>query len=67
MPYYRQNQPSTSMSNTTMMTTPSPLQKTEAAPPSTTNMSVAPPPPNKNVEFTVKKDPKPLNMKKSYV
>ena len=29
-------------------------------------MSVAPPPPNKNVESTIKKDPKPSNMKKSY-
>ena len=67
MPYYRQNQPSTSMSNTTMTTTPSPLPSAEATPPPTTNMSVAPPPPNKNVESTVKKDPKPSNMKKSYV
>ena len=66
MPYYRQNQPSTSTSNTMMMTTPSPLPSAEAAPPPTTNMSVAPPPPNKNVESTIKKDPKRSNMKKSY-
>jgi len=45
---------------------PSPLPAAEAAPPPTTNMSVAPPPPNKNIEFTVKKGPKPSNMKKSY-
>ena len=66
MPYYRQNQPSTSTSNTTMTTTLSSLPSAEATPPPTTNMSVAPPPPNKNVESTVKKDPKPSNMKKSY-
>ena len=29
-------------------------------------MSAALPPPNKNVESTIKKDPKPSNMKKSY-
>ena len=67
MPYYMQNQPSTSSSNMMMMTTPSPLPSAEAAPPPTTNISAAPPPPNKNVESTVKKDPKPSNMKKSYV
>ena len=66
MPYYRQNQPSTSTSNTTMTTTLSSLPSAEATPPPTTTMSVAPPPPNKNVESTVKKDPKPSNMKKSY-
>jgi len=66
MPYYKQNQPSTSMSNTTMTTTSSPLPSAEATPPPTTNMSAAPPPPNKNVESTIKKDLKPLNMKKSY-
>jgi len=66
MPYYRQNQPSTSMSNTMITTTLSPLPSAEAVPPPTTNMPVAPPPPNKNVESTVKKDPKPSNMKKSY-
>jgi len=67
MPYYRQNQPSTSTSNTTMTTTPSPLPSAEATPPPTTNMSAAPPPPNKNVESTVKKNSKPSNMKKSYM
>jgi len=66
MPYYMQNQPSTSSSNMMMTTTPSSLPSTEAAPPPTTNISVVPPPPNKNIESTVKKDPKPSNMKKSY-
>ena len=66
MPYYRQNQPLTSTSNMTMTTTLSPLPSAEAAPPPTTNMSVVPPSPNKNIESTIKKDPKPLNMKKSY-
>ena len=66
MPYYMQNQPSTSSSNIMMMTTLSPLPSAEAAPPPTTNMSVAPPPPSKNVESTIKKDPKLSNMKKSY-
>ena len=67
MPYYRQNQPSTSTSNTMMTTTPFPLPSAEAALPPTTNMSAAPSSPNKNIESTVKKDPKPSNMKKSYV
>ena len=49
------------------MNTPFPLPSVENAPPPTTNISVVPPPPNKNVESTVKKAPKPLNMKKSYV
>ena len=49
------------------MTTPSSLSSAEVAPSSTTNISVAPSPLNKNVESTVKKDPKPSNMKKSYV
>ena len=66
MPYYMQNQPSTSSSNMTMTTTLSSLPSAEAAPPSTTNISVAPPLSNKNVESTIKKDPKPSNMKKSY-
>ena len=66
MPYYMQNQPSTSSLNMTMMTTPSPLPSAEAAPPLTTNMLVALPPSNKNVKSTVKKDPKPSNMKKFY-
>jgi len=66
IPYYMQNQPSTSSSNMIMTTTLSPLPSVEAAPPPTTNMSAAPPPLNKNIEFTVKKDPKPSNMKKSY-
>ena len=66
MPYYRQNQPSTSTSNITMTTTLSPLPSTEAAPSPTTNIPAAPPPPNKNVESTIKKDSKPSNMKKSY-
>ena len=66
VPYYRQNQLSTSTSN--MKTnTPFPLPSAEAASPPTTNMSVTPPPPNKNVESTVKKAPKSSNMKKSYV
>ena len=50
-----------------MMTTPSPLPSAETTPPPTTNISAAPPLPNKNVKSTVKKDPKPLNMKKFYV
>ena len=66
MPYYMQNQPSTSSSNMMMTTTPSPLPSAEAPPPPTTNMSAAPPSSNKNIKSTVKKDPKPLNMKKSY-
>ena len=66
MPYYTQNQPSTASSNMMMMNTPSPLPSTEVAPPPTTNILGAPPPPNKNVESTAKKDPKPLNLKKSY-
>ena len=49
-----------------MMTTPSPLSSAEVAPPPTTNMLAAPPSPNKNIESTVKKDPKPSNMKKTY-
>ena len=65
MPYYRQNQLSTSTLNT-KTNTPSPLPFTENASPPTTIMSVAPSPPNKNVESTVKKAPKPLNIKKSY-
>jgi len=67
MPYYMQNQPSTSSSNMMMTTTPSSLPSAEAAPPPTTNISVVLPPPNKNIESTVKKDPKPSNMKKSYM
>ena len=47
-------------------TTLSSLQNAEAAPPPTTNISAAPHPPNKNVKSTIKKDPKSLNMKKSY-
>ena len=65
MPYYRQNQPSTSTSNTkTNISVP--LPSIEAAPPPITNTSAASPPPNKNVKSTVMKNPKPLNMKKSY-
>ena len=65
VPYYKQNQLSTSTLD--MKTnTPFPLPSAEAAPPSTTNMSVTPPPSNKNVESTVKKAPKSSNMKKSY-
>ena len=67
MPYYMQNQPSTESSNTTMTNTPSPLPSAEAAPPPTVNIPRAPPPSNKNVESTTKKDPKPSNLKKSYV
>ena len=66
MPLYRQNQPSTTALNTTT-SNPSPLSSAEVASPLTTNMSAAPPPPNKTIEITVKKGPKPLNMKKSYV
>ena len=66
MPYYMQNQPSTASSNTMMINTPSPLPSAEVAPPPTANISGAPPPPNKNVESTTKKDPKPSNLKKSY-
>jgi len=67
MPYYMQNQPSTLSSNMIMTTTPFPLPFAEAAPSPTTNISAAPSPPNKNIESTIKKDSKPLNMKKSYV
>ena len=50
-----------------MMTTPSPLPSAETTPPPTTNISAALPLPNKNVKSTVKKDPKPANIKKFYV
>jgi len=63
--FYRQNQPSTSTLNT-KLNVPTPLPSTEDAPPTTTNMLVAPPPPDKNVESTIKKNPKSSNMKKSY-
>ena len=66
MLYYMQNQPSTSSSNMLMMTTLSSLSSAEVAPPPTTNMLAALPPPNKNIESTVKKDLKSLNMKKTY-
>jgi len=66
MPYYRQKQLSTLTSNMKMNTS-TPLPSTGTTPPPTTNMSVVPPPPNKNIESTVKKAPKPLNMKKSYM
>ena len=33
----------------------------------TTNIPVAPSPPNKNIDSTIKKTPKPLNTKKSYI
>ena len=66
MPYYRQKQLLTSTLNMEMNTsTPLPSMRATLSP--TTITSVAPPPPNKNVESTVKKTPKPLNMKKSYV
>ena len=61
-----QNQPLTASLNMTMTNIPSPLPSAEVAPPPTANISGAPPPPNKNVESTIKKDPKPSNMKKSY-
>jgi len=66
MPYYMQNQPSTESSNTTMTNIPSPLPSAEVATPPTINTPRALPPSNKNVESTAKKDPKPLNLKKSY-
>ena len=66
MPYYSQKQPSTKSSNMTMTNTPSPLPSVEVAPPPTINIPRTPPPPNKNVESTTKKDPKPSNLKKSY-
>ena len=65
MPYYRQNQPSTPTSNMTTAN-PSPLPAAEASPPPATNISAALLPPNKNVKSTIKKDPKPSNIKKSY-
>ena len=65
IPFYRQNQLSTSTLNTKLNISV-PLPSTEDAPPTTTNMLVVPPPPNKNIESTVKKDPKPSNIKKSY-
>jgi len=67
MPYYMQNQPSTESSNMTVTNTPSPLPSAEVTPPPTVNIPRAPPPPNKNNESTAKKDPKPSNLKKSYV
>ena len=66
LPFYRQNQPSTLTLNT-KSNVPTPLPSIKDAPPTTTNMPAALPPPNKNIENTVKKDPKPSNMKKSYV
>ena len=66
MPYYSQKQPSTKSSNMTMTNTPSPLPSTEVASPPTINIPRALPPPNKNIESTTKKDPKPSNLKKSY-
>ena len=66
MPYYSQKQPSTESSNTMMTNTLSPLPSAEVAPPPTINIPRAPPPPNKNVESTAKKDPKPSNLKKTY-
>ena len=66
MPYYRQKQLSTLTLNMEMNTS-TPLPFMGATPSSTTNTSVALSPPNKNIESTVKKAPKPLNMKKSYV
>ena len=65
MLYYRQNQPSTSTSNTKTNISTS-LSFTEIAPPPTTNMSVVLSPPNKNVESTIMKNPKPSKMKKFY-
>ena len=44
---------------------PFPLQKAEAASSPTTNMLAASPP-NKTIEITIKKGPKPLYIKKSY-
>ena len=66
MPYYKQKQLSTSTSNIEINTSISP-PSAETTPPPTINISVAPPPPNKNIESTVKKAPKSLNMKKSYM
>ena len=66
MPYYMQNQPSTVSLNMTITNAPSLLPSAEMAPPPTANISGALPPPNKNVESTTKKDPKPSNLKKSY-
>ena len=45
---------------------PTSLLSTENVSFTTTNMPVTLPPPNKNIENTVKKDLKSLNMKKSY-
>ena len=67
MPYYMQNQPSSESSNITMTNTSSSLPSVEAAPPPTVNVPRAPPPLNKNVKSTTKKDPKPSNLKKSYM
>ena len=66
IPYYRQNQPSTPTLNI-IMANPSPLPATEAASPSAANMLAALPSSNKNIESIIKKNPKPSNMKKSYV
>ena len=66
MPYYKQKQLSTPTSNIEINTSISP-PSAETTPPPTINISVAPPPPNKNIESTVKKAPKSLNMKKSYM
>jgi len=65
MSYYRQKQLLTSTSNIEMNTS-TPSLSMGATPPPTTVKSVASTPPNKNVESTIKKAPKPLNMKKSY-
>ena len=65
IPLYRQNQPLTMALNITTSNL-FPLPSVEAALLPTTNMSVTPPPPNKTIEITIKKGPKPLNMKKFY-
>ena len=65
IPYYRQNQPLTLTLNMEL-NTPIPLPSMGITSPPTTNISVAPLLPNKNVESTIKKAPKPSNIKNSY-
>jgi len=65
-PFYSQNQLSSSSLNKES-NVPTPLPSTKVAPPTITNKSMAPPPPTKNIESTIKKDPKLSIMKKSYV
>jgi len=71
MPFYRKKELSTSNSvnlkeKSTISNPIIFLPSTAVPPPSTTNLLMAPPS-NKNIESVIKKAPKPLNTRKSYV